>query len=114
MLQAKSDQCRARAVTALKDLYQRHAVASPIAELNKITRSNVAINDRDVGDFCKSAVAYRENLRSFAEVAHFGKGKANSEWICNSCKRNVSRASLSILPATSFWIGPSGFFKAHC
>lgn len=113
MFELASNRCQTQTLDTLKQLYQRLASAPHKSPLMRNPGLNISRRRNYPRDLCQSAIAYRDNRAEFAELAYRTSAAQNSEWLCKSCRRIFSPASLSI-PDAKLWISVSSLFKAHC
>ena len=71
---------------------------------------------RNAQNVCVNARLYRHSLKAFDQLAAAVMNTNEREWTCTSCHISVSQASLRLSAGSEdlIWIGPVGFFKAHC
>ena len=115
LLESASDNCRRQTLKTLNQLYMRLATTTEFqVPITQATGSNYLRSGTYPRNLCQSAIEYRENRASFADLTNPKSRASNFEWACISCKRTFSRASLSVAPEVKLWIAPSALFKSHC
>ena len=121
-LQSTADRARDLTLNAMyeltRTLLQSPSVSSLISSHATANSRSLTIGRTDINvhNICRNARLYRLDLDHFDQLATPVPHTDESEWKCNHCGALVSNVSLRLSAGSDdqIWIGPVGFFKAHC